>query len=126
MMNDDLVLLYVEDEASIREEMIDILELDFEHIHVATNGQEGLEMFQKFHPDLIISDIQMPLMDGITMSQEILSIDPEAKIILTTAFNEQGYLEKAKEAGIKGYVNKPLNINELFEQIEAVLASKKE
>lgn len=125
-MNDDLVLLYVEDEASIREEMIDILELDFEHIHVATNGQEGLEMFQKFHPDLIISDIQMPLMDGITMSQEILSIDPEAKIILTTAFNEQGYLEKAKEAGIKGYVNKPLNINELFEQIEAVLASKKE
>ena len=126
MMNDDLVLLYVEDEASIREEMVDILELDFEHIHVATNGQEGLEMFQKFHPDLIISDIQMPLMDGITMSQEILSIDPEAKIILTTAFNEQGYLEKAKEAGIKGYVNKPLNINELFEQIEAVLASKKE
>jgi len=125
-MNDELILLYVEDEASIREEMIDILELDFDHIHVATNGQEGLDMFKKFRPDVIISDIQMPLMDGISMSKEILSIDPDANIILTTAFNEQGYLEEAKETGVKSYVNKPVNINELFEKIEAVVASKKD
>lgn len=121
-MNDALTLLYVEDEASIREEMIEILELDFEDIHVAKNGQEGLEMFQKFHPDIVISDIQMPLMDGITMSQKILSIDSNAKIILTTAFNEQGFLDKATEAGIKSYINKPVNVSELFETIESLIA----
>jgi len=124
-MNNSLILLYIEDDTSIREEMMDILELDFEHIYVAKNGQEGLEMFQKFHPDIIISDIQMPLMDGIRMSQEILSIDPDAKIILTTAFNEQNYLNKAKEIGIKAYINKPVNINELFKKIEALTAPKK-
>ena len=79
-MNDALTLLYVEDEANIREEMVEILELDFEHIHVAKNGQEGLAMFQEFHPDIVISDIQMPLMDGITMAQNILSLDNTAKI----------------------------------------------
>lgn len=121
-MNDALTLLYVEDEASIREEMIEILELDFENIHVAKNGQEGLEMFQQFLPDIVISDIQMPLMDGITMSQKILSIDSKAKIILTTAFNEQGFLDKAKEAGIKSYINKPVNVSELFETIESLIA----
>ncbi len=125
-MNNDVIVLYVEDEQTIREDMVEILELDFNHIYVASNGAEGLEMFLKHHPDLIISDIQMPVMDGISMSKEILSVNPDAKIILTTAFNEQGYLEKAKEAGVKSYVKKPVNINELFEKIEAVIASKKE
>ncbi len=120
-MNDNLVLLYVEDEASIREEMIDILELDFQNIHVAKNGQEGLQMFQKLQPDIVISDIQMPIMDGLSMSKEILSINPDAKIILTTAFNEHGYLEQADNIGIKSYINKPVNIDELFEKIEELL-----
>ncbi len=123
-MNEALTLLYVEDEANIREEMVEILELDFEHIYVAKNGQEGLAMFQEFHPDIVISDIQMPLMDGITMAQNILALDNKAKIILTTAFNEHGYLQKAQEAGVKRYINKPVNISELFEQIEALAALK--
>lgn len=122
-MTDNITILYVEDEASIREEMLEILELDFENIHVAKNGQEGLEMFQKLQPDIIISDIQMPIMDGIQMSKEILSIDPDAKIILTTAFNEEGYLEQANNIGIKSYVNKPVDINLLFEKIETVVSA---
>ncbi len=122
-MTDNITILYVEDEASIREEMLEILELDFENIHVAKNGQEGLEMFQKLQPDIIISDIQMPIMDGIQMSKEILSIDPDAKIILTTAFNEEGYLEQASNIGIKSYVNKPVDINLLFEKIETVVSA---
>lgn len=124
-MTDKLTLLYVEDDASIREEMIEILELDFEIFHVATNGEEGLQMYKEFHPDIVISDIQMPIMDGITMSKEILSIDANAKIVLTTAFNEKGYLKEAKVIGVLDYVNKPVDINELFEKIEAAVASEK-
>ncbi len=123
-MNDKPRLLYVEDEASIRDEMIEILELDFDTIYVATNGQEGLKMFREFNPDIIISDIQMPIMDGISMSKEILSVDADAKIILTTAFNEQSFLAKAKEIGVLDYINKPVDINELFKKIEAIVASQ--
>ncbi len=123
-MSENLILLYVEDDASIREEMIEILELDFEHFHVAVNGEEGLKMYKEFKPDIVISDIQMPIMDGISMSKEILSINPDAKIILTTAFNEAGYLEQAKNIGVSDYVNKPVNITELFEKLDAVLSSK--
>lgn len=124
-MTENLTLLYVEDDVSIREEMIEILELDFENFHIATNGEEGLQIYKAVQPDIVISDIQMPIMDGISMSKEILAIDPNAKIILTTAFNEQGYLEKAKEIGVINYVNKPVDINELFEKLEAAVASPK-
>ncbi|PHR55024.1 MAG: hypothetical protein COA44_11770 [Arcobacter sp.] len=119
-MNKKVTILYVEDEESIREEMIEILELDFNTIYVAKNGQEGLELYQEHNPSIIISDIQMPLMDGITMSKKILELNKNAKIILTTAFNEKGYLDEATSIGIIDYIKKPIDINELFKKIEAV------
>ena len=122
-MDNQLKILYVEDEENIREEMLEILQLDYDDIQVATNGQEGLAMYKEFHPDLIISDIQMPIMDGTHMSKEILSIDADAKIILITAFNEKAYLEEAKRIGVKSYINKPVNIKEFFEKIEEIFTS---
>jgi len=120
-MNIQPVLLYVEDEENIREEMIEILELDFDKVHTAKNGKEGLELYKKHKPDLVITDIQMPLMDGLTLSKEVLSIKPDAKIILTSAFNENSYREQIEELGITAYINKPINIIELFEQINLAL-----
>jgi len=120
-MNDQSVLLYVEDEEHIREEMLEILELDFDKVYTAKNGQEGLEIYKKCEPDLVISDIQMPVMDGLTLSKEILSIKPDAKIILTSAFNEHSYREQIKEMGITAYISKPVNIHELFEQVNLAL-----
>jgi len=124
-MNKPLKILYVEDEESIREEMIEILKLDYDDVHVAVNGEEAVEIYKRLHPDIVISDIQMPIMDGISMSKEILSIDENAKIILITAFNEKSYIEETEAIGVKSYLNKPVNIDELFEKIEAVLASEK-
>jgi len=122
-MSQELKILYVEDEESIREEMVEILELDFENIYIAKNGQEGLEMYEKYSPDLVISDVQMPFMDGISMSKEILSLNSDAKIILTTAFNEETFTQGAKEVGITEYVNKPIKIDKLFESINRCLKS---
>lgn len=116
-MREKLILLYVEDEENIREEMVEILELDFENIYVAKNGQEGLAMYKEYKPDLIISDVQMPFLDGITMSKEILALDSSVKIILTTAFNENTFTDDAKEIGIQEYINKPVDLNKLFESI---------
>ena len=120
-MYDKLKLLYVEDEQTIRDEMVEILGLDFEHIYTAKNGKEGLQVYHEIKPDLVITDIQIPVMDGISMSEEILATDPDVKIILTTAFNEDGYLDKAREIGITNYINKPVNLSELFNSIESIL-----
>lgn len=122
-MDNDIKILYVEDEAAIRDEMTEILELDIGYLYVAKNGQEGLEMYKQYRPDIIISDVQMPVMDGITMCEEIRKIDPSAEIILTTAFNEKSFIEKAKEAGIERFVSKPVSIIKLFEHIEDCIES---
>ena len=114
----DRVLLYVEDEQSIKEEMVEILQLKFENIHICSNGLEGLQSYKEHNQDLIISDVQMPIMDGITMAKEIKLLNPQAKIILTTAFNEDTFMSNAKALGIKEYVSKPVNINELFKSIQ--------
>lgn len=116
-MSKELCILYIEDEESIREEMIEILEFEFENIVSAKNGQEGLELYKEHMPDLVISDVQMPLVDGLEMSEKILLLNKNAKIILTTAFNEDDFVQKAKKIGIEEYINKPININELFEAI---------
>ena len=120
-MNKEKILLYVEDEASIREEMIEILELKFENILVAKNGQDGLEIYKKQNPDLVISDLQMPIMNGVEMSKEIKLLNPQAKIILTTAFNEPSFISTSNEVGIDEYVSKPVEITKLFKAIEKCL-----
>lgn len=63
--------------------------------------------------------------DGISVSKEILFIDSDTKIILTTAFNEQGFIENSKVIGIESYVNKSINISKLHEKIEVAFASVK-
>ena len=117
-MGENISILYVEDEANIRDEMLEILELEFENIYVGKNGEEGLQIYKKYTPNLVISDIQMPVLDGISMSKEIMTLNPDVKIILITAFNEKSFVDDAKEIGIEEYVNKPVKINKLFESIE--------
>jgi len=122
-MNKEQLILYVEDEKNIRHEMSEILSLDYENIIIAENGQDGLRMYQEHNPDLVITDVQMPYMNGIEMSKAILEINKDAKIIVITAFNEDSYILKAKEAGIKNYINKPVNINDLFNSINTILSN---
>lgn len=117
-------ILCIEDDKSIRDEMYEVLSLDFEDIKLASNGKEGLEFYKSFKPDLIISDVQMPILNGIDMAKEILQIDPNAGIILITAFNEDSFKKTIKEMGLKEYISKPIDINQLFESIDRCLKNK--
>ena len=123
-MNKEPLILYVEDEKDIRHEMSEILSLDFANIIIAENGQDGLKMYKEHNPELVITDVKMPYMNGIDMSKSILEINKDAKIIVITAFNENDYITRAKEIGIKIYINKPVNINKLFDSIHMLLALK--
>ncbi|AXH12034.1 response regulator transcription factor [Halarcobacter bivalviorum] len=106
-------VLYVEDDLDVSEIMKDMLGMFFDEVYVAYDGVEGLDKYKEYNPDLVISDILMPRMDGLELVKEIYSINKDAKIILTTADNELNYQSKAKELGVFGYLNKPIDFSEL-------------
>ena len=108
-----ITVLYVEDDENIRDELVDILEMDIGTLYVACDGQEGLDMFKEHKPDIVVTDIQMPNMDGLEMSSKIRELDSEVPIIITTAFNEPSFLIKAIDIGVDKYVTKPIDLDKL-------------
>jgi sigma-B regulation protein RsbU (phosphoserine phosphatase) len=111
-------ILYVEDDASAREQIIHLLKRRGKEVIEAGNGKEGLALFRQHQPDLVVTDIRMPVMDGLTMAKEIKAISPEAKIIVTTAFTDISYLMDAIDVGIDQYVVKPVDIDKLLAAID--------
>ena len=118
-----LSLLYVEDEADARVMVSKMLAMNYPKltIYSAENGAAGLESYREHSPDVVMTDINMPVMDGIRMSREIKAINPEARIIAVTAHSDTSYLLSAIEIGIHHYVLKPLNYEELFALTDKVL-----
>ena len=86
-MNDKVAIkiLYVEDEPDLRERIRIVLEMYFTQVIAASNGKEGLELFANHLPDIVVSDIKMPVMDGLELAKRIRKITPETPVILTTA-----------------------------------------
>lgn len=109
-------LLYVEDESDARQMVGRMLAMNYPELKlsVAENGALGLQRYREIMPDIVMTDINMPVMDGIRMSREIKAINPEAHIIAVTAHSDTSYLLNAIEIGIHHYVLKPINYDELF------------
>ncbi|OGU07364.1 MAG: hybrid sensor histidine kinase/response regulator [Geobacteraceae bacterium GWC2_58_44] len=118
-----IALLYVEDEADARSMVGKMLAMNYPKLklHTADNGAVGLELYREHEPDIVMTDINMPVMDGIRMSREIKSINSEARIIAVTAHSDTSYLLNAIEIGIHYYVLKPINYEELFSIIDKIL-----
>ncbi len=110
-----LSILYVEDNTTLREHASKLLKKFFDLVYNACDGQEGLETFKKYHPDIILTDIKMPRMDGLTLSEHIKKISPETKIIIMSAFDDKENLHKGISLGITDFLAKPVNITELTE-----------
>lgn len=104
----NLSVLHVEDDTSVRESLMRFLKRRFDSIYTAKDGAEGLQVYLANRPDIVITDIQMPVMDGIEMSRQILGVNPDAVIVITTAFNEKPYIDKAEELGVFEYLKKPV------------------
>lgn len=117
-------LLYVEDEAEARELIVEALEAYFPQIKLqtASNGAEGLRLFQESRPQLVLTDIRMPVMDGIQMAAQIKALDPQVDIIALTAFNDASFLSTAAEIGFSDYVLKPVDYELLFASLDRFLA----
>ncbi len=113
-------LLYVEDDAATREELAMILEPWLGKLHVASDGQAGLALFSQKLPDIVVTDIQMPKINGLEMSGKIRELVPGQPIVVVSAYNDVEYLFKAIELGIDQYVTKPVNVELLLKKLAAI------
>ena len=110
-------LLYIEDESLIRQNAVEYLSRYCKQVFEAKDGQEGLQMYEKYKPDIIISDIKMPKLTGLDFATAIRQKDKHTPIILATAHTETAYLLKAIELQLIKYIVKPITADKLHEAI---------
>ena len=109
----DLTLLYVEDNDALREKGGKLLSKFFSRVDLAKDGAEGLELFKKHPYSIVITDIKMPHMDGLTLAKQIHSASTESLIIIMSAFDDKKILLKSIKLGIFRFLTKPVNFTEL-------------
>ena len=115
-------ILIADDESLIRLDLREMLvELGYDIVGEAGDGRSALELARKLRPDLVIMDIRMPGVDGIAAAEE-LTRERIAPVVLLTAYSDQGLVERAKDAGVVGYVVKPFRQTELMPVIELSLS----
>ncbi|MCV6608834.1 MAG: response regulator [Campylobacterales bacterium] len=113
-------VLFVEDDESEIEFTYTMLQSYLKSLDVARNGQEGLELYKKKHYDLVITDIVMPVMDGLTMVQEMKKIDPEQHIIITSSYDDSENLLKSIKLGVSSYILKPFKSSNIFSELYTI------
>jgi diguanylate cyclase (GGDEF)-like protein len=120
MFQKDIIsILIVEDEPNSRSIMGRLAQRHSNNVYFACNGVEGFEAYQKYHPDILITDIKMPIMDGLEMVQRIEdSALKKPIVILATAYSEAEYFMKAIELKVDHLLIKPIEADVLDEKIE--------
>ncbi len=125
----ELSLLLVEDHELLRNDLAEILEDFFKVVTVAADGQKALDLYQKYHEannrgfDMVITDIEMPLMNGVELSRAIRNISEDQQIIVLSAYTHSDYLLELINLGIAQFITKPINRKELLDTL--CLVSKK-
>ncbi len=114
----DISLLLVEDDTIIRNIYKKILGGFIEELYVANDGQEGYESYLKNSPDLILTDIKMPVMNGLDMIKKIRENDKSMRIIIMSAYGESRFFINAIESGVKGFLIKPVDTEHLKSSIQ--------
>lgn len=113
----NIKILYVEDDEIARENGIEYLENFFEQIYEASDAIIALQLYEKHKPDIIITDIQMPKLNGLEFVKRIRQKDKDTQIIIITAFCDKDYLLKAIELGLVKYLVKPVREKEFEEAL---------
>lgn len=97
----------------------------FEVVGEASNGKDFLEMIDNLHVDIVLMDIQMPVLDGISATAKALEMHPDIKIIALTMFSEEEYINMMIHAGVSGYVLKDSGKDELAAALKKVVTGEK-
>ncbi len=116
----NLSILFVEDDDDVRENMARYLRRRIERVHTAHNGISGLQSFNENHPDIVISDIRMGEMDGLSMCRKIRETDPSLPVIIISAHNESDILLSSIDIGVTKFIVKPVDTDELMAAISTI------
>jgi len=119
-----ITILVVEDDKVTREVLDLMIPKKFPNVSIysTANGRTGVEFFKKYTPGIVITDIQMPDMDGIEMAGEIKALKPDTKFIVVTAYGNTSYYEKFNKIGFHDFLSKPIEFAKLYAAIETCLA----
>lgn len=111
-------VLLAEDEALIRLDLAEMLaEAGYDVVGQASNGEEAVSLAQSLRPDLIIMDVKMPVMDGLTAA-ETIGEERICPVIMLTAFSQKELVERARDAGVMAYIVKPFTVSDVTPAIE--------
>src|SRR6476659_939477 len=119
-------VLLVDDHALLRTGVANIInqEPDLQVVAEAGDGLEGVEAFERHHPDVTLLDLRMPLMEGVEAVRRIRERDPAARVIVLTTYDTDDEISRALKAGEKAYVLKDISADDLVRCIRDVLAGK--
>ena len=120
-------ILIVEDDTSSRIYLENLLEVNDFDCKAASNGIEGLNLFEEYQPDIVITDIQMPIMDGMELLESLNEMNPDVIVIITTAYGTENYAIQALHLGANNYLKKPVTAYDLLpllKKYQAILESK--
>ncbi len=121
MTKHNITILYVEDEENVRTMLSRFLQRFCKELYVAQDGQEGLELYKKHTPDIIISDIKMPKMSGLEMLSAIKKENPSQFVLLLTAHSDSEFVLEAINLNVEGYILKPIDLDIVNEKITALV-----
>ncbi len=119
-------VVLAEDQAMVRGAFAGLLDLepDIEVVAVAEDGEQGLAAVAEHRPDILLTDIEMPGMSGLELASR-LKDDPEVRVVIVTTFARTGYLRRALDAGVSGYVLKDSPIEDLADTLRRVAAGNR-
>lgn len=115
--------LLIVDDSNIMRRAIEkyLSEFSLELVGTAGNGEQALELFKKYKPDLVTLDITMPKLDGLSCLKEMMSLDRSAKVLIISALKDPTTGLNALKLGARGFLSKPFTQNQLKEEIKAIL-----
>lgn len=122
-MKDSVHILIVDDNETNRQLLVDLLKPMGYRLSEAIDGKAAIASVRDGHPDIVLMDINMPIMDGLTATRELRK-DPmfrELPVVIVTAYNEPTYRRQAAEAGCSAYIKKPVDIPRLYGVIEELI-----
>lgn len=121
-MNNKIRVLIAEDQALVLGALSALLKLeaDLEIVGLAGNGQQALELCQTLRPDIVLTDIEMPLMTGLELATQLSELCLPSKVLIVTTFARSGYLRRALSAGVRGYLLKDAPAETLAQAIRTV------
>jgi DNA-binding NtrC family response regulator len=116
-------ILVIDDEESIRSLLDTLLSRKGHEVVLAENGKKGLELFHRVHPDVVVLDLKMPEMDGVTVLKELRRIDPQQPVIVLTGAGTPEAERQVRALGVTEFVEKEFSLHHLGDALRRVLTT---